>query len=1158
MKILNSLAIAFLLVMFQVPATATAGPDQYIGDTAIYSGASTNLRPNVLLIIDNSNATLNSASGSPYDPNTTYTGTYSSWAIYEADQQGDFTKIVVTSASNALENLACTNNSNIVKNTLLSAGTYVGSGTTNNPNLKGGTGASAGKAVCDTAPKGATYAIGNFLNYTESVTGGSYTQQQAIYKAIDTVLSGARYAVNFGAMVYGSNNKGGNVVFQISDLSVDADFNSFLSVLPGGTPGTAVLSSQTARPQAEALLDAGYYFKGEGLPISGQAAMTSPITRTCDKNYIILITNGLSNKDDDPQLATLVGDQDGDKAEEAPYGSGTHYLDDVAQLLYESDASSSLSTIQRVITHTVLAFQASDPLVERAGEKYGKYYNATSPEQLAAALTKLISNIVKESDTSFVAPVVPVSPENRTYSGSRVYMGFFKPITQKYWNGNLKKYGLNNDLRITDKNGNLATYMDINADGKDDKTGETLPLGASNGSFRSSSVSYWSSASDGGSVENGGAGGALLTRSSARNIYTYTGSNTALTHASNQFTTTNTAITNVTVDLSDAAEKDQLVNFIHGNDPLDEDADTNTTEKRNWILGDILHSKPLVINYASYTFTSANESDCSVNKTMIYVGANDGMLHAFKDCDGSEAWAFIPPDMLQYLKNLMDTSHSYFVDASPSVYIYDADKDGNIESGDGDKVIMIFGERRGGGVDTAPTTGKYYALDVTDPAAPVYLWSKGNTDADYSEMAETWSEVRLGKIKIGTSAKIVAFIGAGYDNANEDGRYGSTLTFPGTGTVTSTATGYGNVTTSGSASALNPKGRGIFVVEIATLNNGVPDFTNSGAKVWGYTYGAAAGTGSNYVTDPNMTFSIPSDVSAIDTDGNAFVDRLYVGDTGGNLWRFDVGSTAVSGWTGKKIFNLNTGSSTSASMGKKIFYRPVVTLEYGYATIFVGTGDREHPLNWGNYADRLYALKDRGQSVAKTEADLVDVTTNVLQQTSDATNITSTLTNLDSASKYGWFIRLTEFNTSTGATTSGNSGEKSLSSPFLYNKVVYFTTFEPNTTGTPDPCTPGNLGTGKLYALDYKTGEAAINLYLANDSNYGSLKDVNARSTAIDGKVLTRVDRSVDLGAGIPSGLVLMVNEEGKQEGIVSTGGDMKPVETKKGSLIKQLLWRQK
>ena len=72
-----------------------------------------------------------------------------------------------------------------------------------------------------------------------------------------------------------------------------------------------------------------------------------------------------------------------------------------------------------------------------------------------------------------------------------------------------------------------------------------------------------------------------------------------------------------------------------------------------------------------------------------------------------------------------------------------------------------------------------------------------------------------------------------------------------------------------------------------------------------------------------MTYSIPSDISRVDTNGDGKIDRLYVGDMGGRLWRFDVGDPDPANWTGKIIFKSNTGSSDR----RKIFYPPDVVLE---------------------------------------------------------------------------------------------------------------------------------------------------------------------------------------------------------------------------------------
>jgi type IV pilus assembly protein PilY1 len=162
-----------------------------------------------------------------------------------------------------------------------------------------------------------------------------------------------------------------------------------------------------------------------------------------------------------------------------------------------------------------------------------------------------------------------------------------------------------------------------------------------------------------------------------------------------------------------STDRDNLIAYVHGYDAYNQYPDADFGEKREWILGDILHSKPLVVNYATYTFTPANEANCGVNKTLVLAGGNDGVLHAFRDCDGSEAWGFIPQDVLPNIKYLASAKHTYFVDGSPTVYRYDRDNDGNIEPADGDRVIVLIGQHRGGGY--------YYALDITNPDARIFL-----------------------------------------------------------------------------------------------------------------------------------------------------------------------------------------------------------------------------------------------------------------------------------------------------------------------------------------------------------------------------------------------------------------------------------------------------
>jgi type IV pilus assembly protein PilY1 len=121
---------------------------------------------------------------------------------------------------------------------------------------------------------------------------------------------------------------------------------------------------------------------------------------------------------------------------------------------------------------------------------------------------------------------------------------------------------------------------------------------------------------------------------------------------------------------------------------------------------------------------------------MVFFGANDGMLHAVLDVTdpdvetdgdetnhGTEAWAFIPPDQLSRLKDILEGStHQDYVDSSPKVYFKDVDEDGLVD--DGDQVILICGLRKGG--------ASYFALDITNPTAPEYLWRISSTNDVYS------------------------------------------------------------------------------------------------------------------------------------------------------------------------------------------------------------------------------------------------------------------------------------------------------------------------------------------------------------------------------------------------------------------------------------------
>jgi type IV pilus assembly protein PilY1 len=301
----------------------------------------------------------------------------------------------------------------------------------------------------------------------------------------------------------------------------------------------------------------------------------------------------------------------------------------------------------------------------------------------------------------------------------------------------------------------------------------------------------------------------------------------------------------------------------------------------------------------------------------------------------------------------------------------------------------------------------------------------------------------------------------------------------------------------------------VYLFEVADVTSGIPVVPGSVSLVKAFYF---------------AQYAIASDITVLDTDYNGFVDRLYVGNLGGQMWRLNVGDTNRANWTRVAIFWDPTGA--------KFFYRPSVTYENDYTFLFFGTGDREHPLNT-NGTDRFYAFKDRNVYKLHNDPSIVNVTNNELQaDATSAASIASILASLNSSTNYGWFIDLNQ-----------RAGEKVLASPLAFNKVAYFTTYTPDFIISPDPCKPGNLGVSRLYAVNYKTGEAVLNFNNAvatpstNNDNESTTNNSRARSK--DGKVLRRADRSINLGVGIPSGLVVIMPPSGDAELLIGCGGGL-------------------
>ncbi len=565
--------------------------------------------------------------------------------------------------------------------------------------------------------------------------------------------------------------------------------------------------------------------------------------------------------------------------------------------------------------------------------------------------------------TTFTAPVIP--PSNTT-SGQFAYLALFRPTGQNLWEGDVEKFRLDEEGNLVDANGQLAL----------DPEGNIKPTAQPLWSARD-----WADPLKANYVHN-----------SSRKIYTYLGSSRDLADSTNEFKDTNSGITAPLLGNPSEHSVSEIINFVRGADVLNDSEDN-----RSFILGDVMHSTPLVLTYRYPDDTS---------ETYVFFGANDGMLHAVFDMEtlsngdiinhGEEAWAFIPPDQLHRLKDLLEgDGHLYFVDASPKAVVIDKNGDGILDAGDGDKAILVCGERKGG--------TSYFALDITEPNNPKFMW-RSSSFGDV-ELGQTWSEPVFGKVKTSdddTTGTLVFFIGAGYSDDNSTGNA---------------------------------------ILAINVLDG-------SPVRIFNETAG--------------MDFSIPSTVAAIDEDGNGFIDKLYVGDTGGQIWRVGMfkdreGNPLPFPQTNENIFSWKAHRLFVAPPSPRctFFYPPSVVFENGYDLILTGTGNRDNPCD-PHSADRIYAIKDFHDDVTLTEDDLVDVTS-----PPPLADLDSETADVDDNGfiDRGWFIRL-------------QSGEKVLEKGMVFNKVYYVPTFIPD----------GDLGTDKLYAVSYKTGAPALFTADGNDT----------------------------------------------------------------------------
>jgi type IV pilus assembly protein PilY1 len=183
---------------------------------------------------------------------------------------------------------------------------------------------------------------------------------------------------------------------------------------------------------------------------------------------------------------------------------------------------------------------------------------------------------------------------------------------------------------------------------------------------------------------------------------------------------------NLSTGQQTALGSEQVVNYLRGDRSLEEDRNSGLFRTRTEILGDIVNSTPVYVGkgnaalYVGATFSGASSHASFVTATnsrtpVVYVGANDGMLHGFNASTGAETYAYVPnAAIINNLRSFSDPAydHRYFVDGELTV--------ADVYIGSRWKTVLVGTMGRGGpGV---------FALDVTDPSSVQFLWEKNGTD----------------------------------------------------------------------------------------------------------------------------------------------------------------------------------------------------------------------------------------------------------------------------------------------------------------------------------------------------------------------------------------------------------------------------------------------
>jgi type IV pilus assembly protein PilY1 len=593
-----------------------------------------------------------------------------------------------------------------------------------------------------------------------------------------------------------------------------------------------------------------------------------------------------------------------------------------------------------------------------------------------------------------------------------------------------------------------------------------------------------------------------------------------------------------------------LINYIRGNDISS--LRTRTIDGNVWKLGDIVHSTPVSISkppdnfhiiYGDESYEAYYDA-VKDRETVVYVGANDGMLHAFTSWEydvatkeytrptvapgteniGDELWAYIPQSLLAHLKWLPspDYTHVYYVDLKPKVFdakiLPDDTHYTDTDTDDNWGTLLLCGFNMGGrhiqaeddfdyNAGTSDTVTDFYpsyaCIDVTDPRNPTLLW-----DRTYTDLEMTTSTPAIVKVK----DKWFAVFGSGPSDCDGD----------------------------------SAKEGHIFVVDLKT-----GDAYSNVAQ-----FGAGATNG--WLFETNESDAFMNSPASLDKNLNYNVDAIYFGESyysgswKGKLYKVTVPWVDGSGnYDGSDVSNYSDDPldstnpwqlSTFFDATKPITAPVALSLDtYGNVWVYGGSG-------------RYLGTDDKSNSDTQYIFGIKDPFFNPQTERSTyyheySSNLTLGLSNLFDADPYiittdgmvsGGLSRITNWddllaavrNTEDQGTypdyfdgwyrTLSTSKERILAKPSLLGGIVFVPSFVPNE----DIC--GFGGNSYFYGLYYETGTPY----------YEPVFETGTATIEIDGQQMEKVLGKIELGSGKASSLGVQVGMEEGAKGFVqqSTG----------------------